>query len=298
MGLLPTRLDGTVTLPDGRRLGFAEFGHAEGFPVLWFHGTPGARHQVPPLARAYGAENEVRIIGVERPGIGRSSDHQYPDVAAFAHDIEVLVDRLGFDRFGVIGLSGGGPYTLAVAHHMPERVVAAGVLGGVVPTVGDEDHLPPTGILPLARRLNAVTPGLVVPLGFLLQGIAQGLKPVRRQIYSLIADIMPPGDRVVFRSEGVEEMFVGDLIQGSKLQCRAVGHDVVVFGRHWGFDPTGISVPVYWWHGDNDPIVPHEPAIHLTERMPAATFHLRPGESHLGGFGIADEVLDAVTSHR
>ena len=36
----------------------------------------------------------------------------------------------------VIGLSGGGPYTLACAAAMPDRVVAAGVLGGVAPIRG------------------------------------------------------------------------------------------------------------------------------------------------------------------
>jgi pimeloyl-ACP methyl ester carboxylesterase len=36
----------------------------------------------------------------------------------------------------VIGLSGGGPYTLGCAAAMPDRVVAVGVLGGVAPTVG------------------------------------------------------------------------------------------------------------------------------------------------------------------
>ena len=38
----------------------------------------------------------------------------------------------------VVGLSGGGPYTLACAAAMPERVVAAGVVGGVAPAQGPD----------------------------------------------------------------------------------------------------------------------------------------------------------------
>src|SRR5258708_20173196 len=44
------RLEGTVPLSDGRRLAYAEFGAPHGPLVLWFHGTPGARRQVPPAA--------------------------------------------------------------------------------------------------------------------------------------------------------------------------------------------------------------------------------------------------------
>ena len=38
----------------------------------------------------------------------------------------------------VVGLSGGGPYTLGCAAAMPDRVVAAGVIGGVAPTIGSD----------------------------------------------------------------------------------------------------------------------------------------------------------------
>jgi pimeloyl-ACP methyl ester carboxylesterase len=47
-----------------------------------------------------------------------------------------VADTLGIDKMAVIGLSGGGPYTLGCAAAMPDRIVAVGVLGGVSPTVG------------------------------------------------------------------------------------------------------------------------------------------------------------------
>ena len=39
------RAEGRFYLPDGRRLGYAEFGDPNGPVVLWFHGTPGGRRQ-------------------------------------------------------------------------------------------------------------------------------------------------------------------------------------------------------------------------------------------------------------
>lgn len=296
MGLLEPRLDGAVTLADDRRIGFAEYGVADGFPVLWFHGTPGARHQVPPLARSAAVDLGLRVVGVERPGIGLSTSHRHDSVAGFAADIETLVDRLGFERFGVVGLSGGGPYTLAVGHRMPDRVVATGVLGGVAPTVGP--HAGRGGFVPLARTFNGLLDALATPLAITVWSVINGLSPVAGPVYGKVTRLMPEGDRAVFASDGVEEMFLGDLISGSRRQCMALVHDAVLFGRDWGFDPTEISVPVYWWHGDADPLVRLDHAQNVAAAIPTVTFEVRPGESHLGGFGIAREVLEAVTGHR
>src|SRR5262249_22818118 len=136
--LPPPRFEGSVLLRDRRALGYAEFGPATGRPILWFHGTPGACRQIPPEARTACWDRNVRLISVERPGIGASTPHAYRAVVEFADDVRVLAEGLQVDRCAVVGLSGGGPYALACAHEMPERVVAAALLGGVAPAVGPE----------------------------------------------------------------------------------------------------------------------------------------------------------------
>src|SRR5258708_31727938 len=89
-------------------------------------------------ARVYAEQRQIRLIGVDRPGIGSSTPYQYDAVFAFADDLRTIADTLGIDKMEVIGLSGGGPYTLACAAAMPDRVVAAGVIGGVAPTMGSD----------------------------------------------------------------------------------------------------------------------------------------------------------------
>jgi hypothetical protein len=53
-------------------------------------------------------------------------------------------------------------------------------------------------------------------------------------------------------------------------------------------------VPVRWWHGDADHIIPHAHGVHMAERLPDAEFATIPGESHLGGMGVATEVLGTL----
>src|SRR6201991_4246918 len=130
------KLEGNVAVGDDRQIGFAEFGDPQGRAIFWLHGTPGARRQIPMEARVYAEQRQIRLIGIDRPGIGSTAPYQYDTVFAFAQDLGTMADTLGIDRFEVIGLSGGGPYTLACAAAMPDRVVAAGVLGGVAPVRG------------------------------------------------------------------------------------------------------------------------------------------------------------------
>src|ERR1700753_3612619 len=132
------KLEGNIAVGDDRQLGFAEFGHPQGRAVFWLHGTPGARRQIPAEAREYAEDNHIRLIGIDRPGIGWSPPYHYENVLAFAYDRRPVADTLGIYKMVVIGLSGGGPYTLACAAAMPDRIIAVGVLGGVAPTVGPE----------------------------------------------------------------------------------------------------------------------------------------------------------------
>ena len=67
--------------------------------------------------------------------------------------------------------------------------------------------------------------------------------------------------------------------------------DIILFTRDWGFEAADVQVPVHWWHGDSDHIIPHAHGVHLSERLPHGRFTTIDGESHLGGLGVATEVL-------
>src|SRR5690348_4156877 len=92
--LTPPRAESTVRVSDKRVLGIAEFGPPDGRAIFWLHGTPGARRQVPPAARDVCEELGVRLIGVERPGTGRSTRFLYRHVRDFADDLGALADEL------------------------------------------------------------------------------------------------------------------------------------------------------------------------------------------------------------
>ena len=126
------KIEGNVAVSADRQIGFAEFGDPQGRTVFWLHGTPGARRQIPTEVRGYAQRHHIRLIGIDRPGIGSSTPYQYENIFAFAEDLRIFADTFGIETMAVIGLSGGGPYALACAAGMPDRVVVD----------------PPVGLLP------------------------------------------------------------------------------------------------------------------------------------------------------
>jgi pimeloyl-ACP methyl ester carboxylesterase len=285
-------LEGTVAVRDGRRLSFAEYGSPRGAAIIWMHGTPGARRQIPLEARAYALANDVRIIGIDRPGIGSSTPHLYGSIGDWTGDLELLMDALAIDTCRLIGLSGGGPYVLAAAANLPHRVHGVGVLGGVVPTVGPDAA--DGGIIQLAVHLAPLLRVARVPLGVALTQAIRLVKPLAGTGLDLYAAFQPPGDKNLLSRPEFKAMFLDDLLNGSRFQTSAPINDLLLFTMDWGFTAADVTVPVRWWHGDDDHIVPFRHGRHLVDRLPDATLTTIDGESHLGGLGIAQDVISTL----
>jgi pimeloyl-ACP methyl ester carboxylesterase len=286
------KLEGNVAVGDNRRIGFAEFGDPQGRAVFWLHGTPGARRQIPTEARDWAQNNGIRLIGIDRPGIGSSTPHQYAAVIDFAADLATIADTLGIEKFVVIGLSGGGPYALACAAALPDRVVAAAVLGGVAPAVGPDAIL--SGLMSLGLRVAPVLRVAGGPIRLAASGLIQLVRPIAEPALYAYAHLSPEADRRLLTRPEFKAMFLDDLLNGSRKQLAAPFADIVVFTREWGFRIADVTVPVLWWHGDADHIVPIEHGRHVVSLLPDAEFHPLPGESHLAGLGVAEDILATI----
>lgn len=88
-------------LPNGRKLGYAEYGSRTGRPIILLHGFGCSRfdgayfHEV-------GLQVGARVIGVDRPGMGWSSPQPNRTVLEFAKDVEHLTEHLKLDDYCVM----------------------------------------------------------------------------------------------------------------------------------------------------------------------------------------------------
>lgn len=122
----------TITLEDGRTLGYDDVGDAGGTPVLFVHGSPDSRRARHP-DDSVAAEVGVRLVAVDRPGAGLSDVHRAGTVGSFADDAIALADHLGVDRWSPFAWSAGSVYALAIAARHPGRVADVAVVAGLVP---------------------------------------------------------------------------------------------------------------------------------------------------------------------
>ncbi len=293
MHVLPRpRVEGSYRLPDGREIGFCEYGVAGGRPVLWFHGTPGGSRQIAPVGRLAAERLGIRLIALDRPGMGASTAHVYRNVLGWADDIGTILDAVGIDRYAVVALSGGGPYALACAARHRSRVAAVAVLGGVAPSVGpDRVH---GGLVGTLRRTSRLLGLARVPAGHALHLLVRSSRPLSGQVFELFKAISPEGDRRVFSDPAMKAMFIEDIVVGTRRQWVAPILDLIQFSRDWGFRLADLTVPVRLWQGDADHIVPAAHAQHLATRLHDAELRIRPGESHLGVMAAAEEIFGVV----
>ena len=98
------KIEGTsaiLTLPDGRKLGYSQYGSHAGRTVFYCHGLPGSRIEAAPFD-AMATRLGARIIAVDRPGYGLSSPQPTRTILDHAKDIEHLAESLKVNNYGVL----------------------------------------------------------------------------------------------------------------------------------------------------------------------------------------------------
>ena len=280
--------DDTVTLPDGRALAYVQRGDPAGRPVLYFHGIPGSRLD------AWGADDlvarlGVRLVAVDRPGFGRSDPRPGRRLLDWAADVAHLADALGLDRFAVLGYSAGGPYALACAHELPERVTAVGLLAGMGPLDG------PKGVLdmgkPIYWRLARRTPRLMSRLWQLLGDTAR--KRPRRAVAGMRVGVSAPEKEVLGRPE-LAERLVTVLSEATRQGGARITEDQRVLLEPWGFRPEDVHVPVHVWHGDQDTFVRQRVSEAYAGSIPGCRYVPCPGTGHFFLEDRMEEILGAL----
>lgn len=108
-----------------------ESGSADGLPVLFVHGGPGAGCDA--LSRRFFDPALYRIVTFDQRGCGRSTPHaclEHNDTWALVEDMEHIRQQLGIERWVLFGGSWGSTLSLAYAQRHPERVQAL-ILRGI-----------------------------------------------------------------------------------------------------------------------------------------------------------------------
>jgi pimeloyl-ACP methyl ester carboxylesterase len=279
--------DLTVTLPDGRALGYAEYGDPSGLPMLGFHGTPGSRFMFG-LAHPVAAELGIRLIAPERPGFGISTYQRRRTLASYAFDIADFADRLGLSRFAVAGISGGGPYAAACAALLPERVSALGIVSPVGPMAGDEK---PDAVGKGHFFAFRVSPRIPPLLAAAFAVGRSAFLHAPNLIYGFILGRASPSDWKILSRADVRRNLLAGVAEGCRPGIGAAMQDMRIFSRPWNIPMGDITAPAFLWQGLSDRNVSVAAALRLGELVPHCHVERIENAGHYWIFDHVREVL-------
>ena len=269
----------TLTTPDGRALRVYEAGDPGGRPILAIYGTPSGGTIYGPHA-ADAESRGVRLVTFDRPGDGGSDPRPGRAVADVAEDVLAIADALGLDRFGVWGVSGGGPHALACAALLPNRVPAVASLAAVAPYgapgldwtegMGEENIVEFEAVL--AGR-EAITPYELAHREELASATPEDLRTQWASLLSPVDAEVATADHAAYLLENVNAALAPG-VEGWV-------DDDLAFVAPWGFAVEDIRIPVLLLHGEQDRFVPLSHGRWLAERIPGVDARLSHGDGHL-----------------
>ena len=277
-----------LPLADKRRLCYLECGDPQGYPVLWCHGNPGSRLGWSLLLSRPG-QVKARVIIPDRPGFGKSDPQPSQSYLAWPADIVQLVDSLDIEQFVVAGVSGGGPFALACAWQLSDRVAAVGLISTGPPVAEVLHHASLTNrlIFTLGRR----APHLIRFYSFMLSHLARSCPDrVSRQLLSGYGEA---GSTLPHRPD-MQEFFRQYLGEAYAQGGRASADEIVRFSRPWNIPIPQVSTPVHLWHGEADNAIPPSFGRHLAERLPHCSAQFVPGAGHLWILDHLHEVVETL----
>ncbi len=213
------------------------------------------------------------MLAYDRPGYGGSTRHPGRLVADAVHDVQVLADAQGWDRFAIMGGSGGGPHALACAALMPDRVTRCAVVSGIMPPDISDLNSP---TLREGSRLAVLGEHVLRP------HLEEASRDIMARVDAGGPEILPEPGAV--QPATTPKRALDDPAAMARLRATFVDgmdgwvDDNISYVRPWGFEMDMISMPVGIWYGTRDANVTSIHADWLLSHIPTAEDH-----RYLGG---------------
>jgi len=300
----------TLSLPNGRILGYAEYGYPNGFPVFIFHGFPSSRLEAYPVDRI-ARRRRLRIIALDRPGFGLSTLQPHRRITDWPADVMAFAQDTHIDRFAVLGVSGGGPYALACAHALPHEMLSAvGVLAGAPPWEAGPQYMPwysratswaatywPTGFGAVTNALIAIIRWIMTtgPVTRWIDKLLESVKKAKKESTAaeddlgLEEDVQPT---TAERRKRLIRLGFEGFAQGSE---GFVQEAQLLSAQDWGFKFEDIDYePIKIWHGSQDANAPVRMIRYMAKRLPHSVLHEFKGDTHFTMYKYFGQVFSEL----
>lgn len=289
---LDTKRTHILTLPNGRRIAFDNYGDPDGKPAIYLHGTPGSRLEGAMLHEA-ALEHGYCLIVPDRAGMGLSDYDPDRTLMSSVDDIAFLADELDFDEFALFGASGGFPYLAACCLKMPERITTAAICAGWV-SITEMDDTPIGQAAPdlIFSDLAQFTPILLLPAFSLMRYVVRvfGVEGFKL----IFQEWMSESDALALEDENLAQHIYNDAYESFSQGANTVLHDAILCFKPWGFKLADVPIPIHIFQGLDDKMVAPTFSEHAHEKINNSTLQVVPDVGHFYWMQNFDHVLQFV----
>jgi pimeloyl-ACP methyl ester carboxylesterase/adenylate kinase family enzyme len=276
---------GRTLLAGGRALGWSEWGPRDGAPVLFCPGAATSSRLA--FGREAAAELGLRVIALDRPGLGASQPSPGRTLLDWSSDVAAFIAARGLAAPAIIGFSQGAPFALACA--------AAGLVSRVaLVSAGDElAHPGVAALLPPEVRALVERAG-ADPAGS--EALFAAMTPER--FHAMVVGMCPEGDRALYLAPDFDAAFRQAIDEAFAQGAEGYARDTLLAMSRWPFDPARVAVPVDLWYGalDTSPVHSPDHGAALAARLPAARRHVVPDAGGAVLWTHARDILQALAA--
>lgn len=280
--------DSVLKLQDGRQLGYAIYGNKSGLPITYCHGAPGSRLECHPDQSVLEALN-ICLIVPDRPGYGLSMPSERRSLLSWADDVQQLLDTLSIQDCGILGFSGGGPYAMACAYQLPERITHLGLVSCLAPFNN------PHGTDGMNEQSKALY-GLALSDPATFEAQIKMLATDGEVLFQIMTGGLPPEDQAVISLEGIKTMYLENMHEALRSGVDGIVSDMLIFPRDWCFSPSEIRCDTYLWQGGKDMNVPLHMGKWLAETIPSCDSFIIDDDAHFLLFTHWEEIFGKLLS--
>lgn len=281
-----------IPLKDGRKLCYAEYGAKGGYPVVYNHGFPGCRLEAQ-LLDAAAKKVGAHLVAVDRPGYGGSDYFPNRKMTDWPKDIAELTERLGFNQFAVLGVSGGGPYAAACAQALGDKMTDLGLVCalGSMDKAGSEKEM---GLV-AASMINLIRRAPQKTLWFYANVIGPIMRRFPDTVLTILSSKAPHADKQVLKESEMRDILIRSSVEAFRQGGRGPAWDLHIYTQSSGIELKSIDVDTLVWHGAEDGTVPVAMGHRYAEEIPNCSIEILPQEGH---FSIivqwSETILDAL----
>lgn len=276
-----------IVLEDKRKLGFAEYGNSEEYPIIYCHGSQSSRLEMH-YDIYFAIENDLRIITIDRPGHGLSDFNPNGSILQFARDVKQLIDYLEINKFSVIGMSAGAPFALGIAYLFPENIYKTSIISGFAP-FNNESKKHVSKEVKLMLNLAKTFPVL---LKLLLKIQVKRLDKNPKKVLNGFLKIMSQPDQEILKNDAVMKVLENTFKEAFRNGSKGVTYEISnLLVKNWEFELNKIQVPVTFWQGKKDNNVPFQWAQYMSSKIKGSHLKEYPKKGHLMIFEYAKEIF-------